>query len=93
MSSRFWNACRENSREGIESGIAGLAPFTANVKSGIAEIVAKEQEKLESGRVDVFYGPIWDNEGNLRVPEGESMTDEVMLNEFDWYVEGVVICE
>ena len=32
-----------------------------------------------------------DQNGNIRVQEGESMTDDVMLNAFDWYVEGVVI--
>ena len=49
--------------------------------------------RLEKGVFDVFYGPIYDNEGNLRVGEGESMKDETMLNHFDWYVEGVIIDE
>ena len=48
---------------------------------------------LAGGTFDVFYGPIVDNKGNLRVAEGEGMPDELMLNEFDWYVEGVVIDE
>jgi len=76
--------------EGVESGIVSLAPFTANVKSGTEEIVMQEMKKLSSGAFDVFYGPILDNCGNVRVKEGESITDSVMLNEFDWYVEGVV---
>jgi len=37
---------------------------------------------------DVFCGPIYDNEGELRVAEGECMTDMEMIC-FDWYVEGV----
>ena len=53
--------------------------------------MTREMERLNSGTFDVFYGPIYDNEGNLRVAEGETMTDNAMLNEFDWYVEGVVI--
>lgn len=79
--------------EGVETGLVSLAPFTANVKSGIAEVVKEEKEKLESGLFDVFYGPINDNKGSLRVAEGESMSDDSMLNEFDWYVEGVVVDE
>lgn len=79
--------------EGIENGIVALAPLTNNVKDGIAEIVKEEQKALESLMVDVFYGPIVDQNGTIRVQEGESMTDDVMLNEFDWYVEGVVIDE
>ena len=79
--------------EGIETGIVALAPLTNNVKQGIAEVVAREQKALESMIVDIFYGPIKDQNGAVRVQEGESMADYVMLNEFDWYVEGVVIDE
>ena len=46
-----------------------------------------------SGTFDVFYGPITDNEGNIRIKEGQSMTDKAMLNDMFWYVEGVVIDE
>ncbi|MBQ9926973.1 MAG: BMP family ABC transporter substrate-binding protein [Lachnospiraceae bacterium] len=76
--------------EGVETGLVSLAPFTQNVKPEIAEVVEAEKEKLESGLFDVFYGPITDNKGKLRVAEGESMSDDSMLNEFDWYVEGVM---
>ena len=37
---------------------------------------------------DVFCGPIYDNHGELRVAEGECMTDMELIC-FDWYVEGV----
>lgn len=79
--------------EGIESGILDLAPLTSNVKSGTAERVEAARKRIENGTTDVFYGPIYDNKGNLRIADGESMTDEVMLNSFDWFVEGVVIDE
>ena len=67
-----------------------LAPFTSNVKPGIAAVVEEELLKLQSGNYDVFYGPVEDTEGNLRVAEKESMSDDAMLNDFDWYVKGVV---
>uniref|UniRef100_UPI004055D521 BMP family ABC transporter substrate-binding protein n=1 Tax=Acetatifactor sp. TaxID=1872090 RepID=UPI004055D521 len=76
--------------EGVETGIVSLAPFTDKVKSGISETVYQEMERLSSGTYDVFYGPVYDNCGNIRVREGESITDSAMLNEFEWYVEGVV---
>ena len=79
--------------EGVETGIVDLASFTDNVKSGIAEAVEKEQDRLMNGSFDVFYGPITDNEGNIRVKERQSMTDDSLLNDFFWYVEGVVIDE
>lgn len=79
--------------EGIESGMISLSPFTDNVKQGIRQLVEEQQKRMERGVFDVFYGPVYDNEGNLRINEGESMTDESMLNSFDWYVEGVMIDE
>lgn len=79
--------------EGVSTGIVSLAPFTDNVDSGIAEAVDKEMQRLLSGTFDVFYGPIKDNSGALRVAAGESMTDDSMLNSFDWYVEGVHISD
>jgi basic membrane protein A len=84
---------KEQYWDGVESGIVELAPLTKNVKDGTERIVTSELFKLENGNFDVFYGPIYDTDGNLRVAEGESMTDEVMLNSFDWNVEGVVIDE
>lgn len=79
--------------EGVNTGIVSLAPYTNIVHDGVAEIVEKEFDRLNRGSFDVFYGPIRDIEGNLRVAEDESMTDNNMLNEFDWYVEGVVLDE
>jgi basic membrane protein A len=84
---------KEQYWDGVESGIVELAPLTENVKNGTERIVTSELFKLENGNFDVFYGPIYDTDGNLRVAEGESMTDEVMLNSFDWNVEGVIIDE
>ena len=53
----------------------------------------EEEKRLQSGSYDVFYGPITDSDGMVRVAEGESMTDDVMLNSFTWYVEGVYVDE
>ncbi len=77
--------------EGAESGMVALAPLTKQVKAGISEAVEQKKKEISSGTFDVFYGPIYDREGGLRVPAEESMSDEAMLNEFDWYVKGVKI--
>lgn len=79
--------------EGIETGIVSLAPLTTLAKEEVFLSVEQEYQRLCSGTYDVFYGPVTDRDGNVRVAEGESMTDEVLLNEFNWYVEGVVINE
>lgn len=83
----------ENYWEGLESGMVSVAPLSENVKQGTQEVLENARDRILSGTYDVFYGPIYDNEGILRVAEGECLTDNAMLNEFDWYVEGVVIEE
>ncbi|MBQ8165584.1 MAG: BMP family ABC transporter substrate-binding protein [Lachnospiraceae bacterium] len=79
--------------QGSETGLIKLAPLTANVKPGISSVVAEKKAMLDAGTYDVFYGPVTDNEGNVRILEGENMPDGLMLNGFDWYVEGVKIYE
>lgn len=83
----------QNYWEGVNTGIVSLAPLGTIAKDGIAEAVEAEKERFKNGTFDVFYGPIYDNEGNIKIAEGESMSDDAMLNSFDWYVEGVVIDE
>lgn len=77
--------------EGVETGTVALSPLTNNVKDGIEKVVDEYRKKLESGMYDVFYGPVTDTEGTLRIADGENMSDDALLNEFDWYVEGVVL--
>lgn len=83
----------ENYWEGISTGVVGLAPLTKNVKQETAEKVEAAKQQLINETFDVFYGPVTDNEGKLRVSEGENVSDNTLLNEFTWYVEGVVADE
>lgn len=76
--------------DGAETGIVSLAPLSRNVKPGIQKAVEMATQKFLSGTFDVFYGPVTDTDGNVRIREMESMTDNEMLGAFDWYVDGVV---
>jgi hypothetical protein len=42
-----------------------------------------------SGDLHPFTGPIRDNDGELKVADGETMSDDALLS-FNWLVEGVV---
>ena len=79
--------------EGVETGIVSLSPLTTNAKEGISEVLKEKEKELYNGTFDVFYGPIFDLEGKIRIKEGENMPDNVMLNTFDWYVKGVNVHE
>ncbi len=73
---------------GLNDNIIALAPLTELAPEGAAEMVAEAQAKFVSGETDVFVGPIFDNKGNLKVQEGQKLTDDEMLS-LDWFVEGV----
>ena len=50
------------------------------VPQDVADKVLETQEKVISGEIDVFGGELKDNEGNVIVPEGETMSDEMILD-------------
>ena len=76
---------------GMNDGIVKLSGFSSIVSEETKAAVAAANDRLTSREFDVFYGPIRDNTGKLRLDEGESMSDNAMLNTFNWYVEGVTI--
>lgn len=71
------------------SEVVKLDTLTALNAAGAQEAIDAAQAKLNSGEWDVFNGPIKDQDGNVKIQEGQKMTDEEMLN-FDWFVEGVI---
>ncbi|SHK26509.1 nucleoside-binding protein [Selenomonas ruminantium] len=75
----------------MEDGVIKLADYSPQVSEQTKEVVRAAQERLRSREFDVFYGPIRDNQGRLRVEAGEAMSDGAMLNALDWYVEGVSV--
>lgn len=73
---------------GLETGIVNLAPLTANAPEDAQEAIDKAKADILSGENKIFTGPLKDNTGKLRVPEGTTLTDQEML-QFNWFVEGV----
>ncbi len=72
----------------MSDGIVALAPFGPMVSEEIKQKVEEEKQRILSGEWDVFHGPVYDQAGNLKVAEGEALTDEQMLS-MDWFVQGV----
>lgn len=77
---------------GIDTGVVGLSECSTLVDNGIIEQVEKAKQQIGAGQ-DVFSGVIYDNNGELRCGEEESISDEILLEKLDWYVDGVVIYE
>lgn len=73
---------------GLKEGIVHLAPMSDAVSTETKAAVEAKQKEIIDGTWDVFTGPIKDQKGELRVPEGKKMTDEELLG-MQWFVEGV----
>ena len=74
---------------GIEAGWARLAPFGGAVPEETRQLVLDTVEGLRDGSIQPFTGPIYDQDGEVRIAEGEVATDE-FLQGVDWLVQGVV---
>ena len=61
---------------------------TAVVPAKAMEAVAAKREQLQSGKWDVFMGPIKDQSGAVKIAAGQNLTDPE-LQRINWYVEGV----
>ncbi|MBQ8315423.1 MAG: BMP family ABC transporter substrate-binding protein [Lachnospiraceae bacterium] len=76
---------------GIETGAVGLGEYSPLVTEELRQEL--EEAKKLMAENSVFSNVIYDNKGILRCDEGESLSDEILLEKMDWYVEGVVLHE
>lgn len=77
---------------GIEKGVIGLASYSNFVTDEEKLAVDIAKEKILSGK-EVFSGKIFDNYGNQKCNEHENISDEVLLEQMSWFVEGVEFYE
>lgn len=79
-SEQYWGAMSDN--------IVDLAPYGPMVAEETKTLIAKKKDSILKGEWDVFTGPIADQDGQVKVPAGQKMSDKEML-EFNWFVKGV----
>ena len=76
-------------RCGIADGCMAIAPFGPKVPQEVQDLVMQAKDDIEAGTIVVFKGPIKDQDGNVKVAEGEVLGDDAM-GSVDWFVEGVI---
>ena len=77
---------------GVEKAAVNLAAYSSEVTDDIVKEIEAARGEILRGR-DVFTGEIYDTEGVLRCGKNEVLSDEMLLEEFDWFVEGVKFYE
>lgn len=75
--------------EGLASNMTYLDKLTDLCEEGTQEKVDEAQKKIISGELEPFTGPLYDQDGNLKVEDGVKMTDDEIWN-MSWFVKGVV---
>lgn len=74
---------------GIDTGVVDIAPYGPMVPEDVKQVVDARKAELMKGDDLVFAGPVKDQNGEVKIPEGQTPTDEELLG-MDWFVEGVV---
>lgn len=81
----------ENKLYGLADGTVAISPLTKNVAEGTAEKVAAAQEGIVNGTLDIFAGPLKDNQGNELVKEGETLSRAQVAFEVVALLEGISV--
>lgn len=72
----------------MKDGILDLAPFGKNVPADVKKLIVDKKKQILDGSFEVYKGPIYDQSGALKVPEGKVLEDKGIL-EMNWLVKGV----
>lgn len=73
---------------GLSEGVVGLSPYGDMVPEKVRALVDARKAEIRDGKFSVFSGPVNDQEGNVKIADGETATDEMLLG-MTWFVEGV----
>lgn len=74
---------------GLEKGIVDISPMSDKVPAEVKKKVLDKKAEIIAGTYAVFAGPVKDQAGKIRVPDGKSAADADLLG-MDWFVEGVI---
>jgi len=73
----------------IKDGLTGLAPYGPDVSAKTKAQIAAKMKAIENGSFYEFEGPLYDQNGKLRVPAGKRLTVQD-LYAMNWLVKGVI---
>lgn len=74
--------------DGMKEGTVVISPYNAAIPADVVALADEVQAGYKAGTYDIFTGPIYDQDGNLKVEDGKVMT-LAELAVIDWFVKGV----
>jgi len=73
----------------LKDGMVGLAPYGPKVTKTTKAQIAQKKAALINGTFYEFAGPLYDQKGKLRIPQGKRMSVKD-LYAMNWLVKGVI---
>ncbi len=73
---------------GLKDGFIKMAPMSAAVPMDVQALAQKLEAQIIAGKLHPFAGPVVDQDGKVRVPAGQTISD-LDLEKMDYYVMGV----
>lgn len=73
----------------LNDGFVDLAPYGDSVSEETRAAIDEKKKALEDGSFYYFDGPVKDQSGEVKVPEGDTLELKDILV-MDWFVEGVI---
>ena len=74
--------------DGFKEGTVVISPYNKAVPADVAALADGVQAGYKAGTYNIFTGPIYAQDGTLKVKEGEVMADADLAT-LDWFVKGV----
>lgn len=77
----------QSSWDGMAEGTVALAPYT-NMPDDVTKMATETADKIKSGQLDPFTGPITKQDGSVIGEAGKPLADGDILG-MNWYVKGI----
>ncbi|MEG0797260.1 MAG: BMP family ABC transporter substrate-binding protein [Acidaminococcaceae bacterium] len=72
----------------MKDQVVDIAPYGPAVSAEAKKLTDAAKAKIIDGSLNVFTGPLKDQNGNEKIPAGQTISDEDLLK-MDWFVQGV----
>ncbi|MEH2164055.1 MAG: BMP family ABC transporter substrate-binding protein [Nostoc sp.] len=74
--------------DGIAEGMVDISSMNQAIPADVQQLVNAKRDEFIQGTAHPFDGPVKDQKGVVRVPQGKVLDDRGQLA-MDWYVEGI----
>lgn len=80
--------------QGLSEGAVDISPLNEEiVAEGTAEAIEEARDRIVNGDWDVFTGPLYNNEGEIVVEEGDTFIEPASSPSWEHILEGITVTE